>query len=153
MTVSAMPPSRPAWDVRAPAPPGLDFAGSFSDVFEDFFGDLIRAGGAPSAAIAARTCASNPEITLEEAFRGRSAEIKVPTTGGLRYPAADSGAEPGHTAGDRPHLRRPRQGARKTQGFFTIERSCAQRRGTGKVIRHPCKTCAAAPARCRRNAA
>ena len=53
----------------------------------------------------------NLEITLEEAFNGRSAEIKVPTMVACDV-CAGSGAEAGSSAGDLPHLRRPRQGAR-----------------------------------------
>ncbi len=58
----------------------FDFAGSFGDVFEDFFGDLM--GGGRSRAKRQNRGADlryNLEISLEEAFRGRAAEIKVPT--------------------------------------------------------------------------
>src|ERR1700679_2818200 len=62
---------------RAGANP-FDFAGSFSDVFEDFFGDLM--GGRKSRrGNRGQDLRYNLTITLEEAYRGRSAEIQVPT--------------------------------------------------------------------------
>ena len=81
----------------------------------------------------------NLEITLEEAFKGRSAEIKVPTLVGCEA-CNGSGAEPGHSAETCPTCSGHGK-VRATQGFFTIERTCTHCRGTGKVIRHPCKAC------------
>ena len=116
----------------------FDFAGSFSDVFEDFFGDLMG-GRRPKRGNRGQDLRYNLEITLEEAFRGRSAEIKVPTLVACEA-CSGSGAEAGHNAETCPTCSGHGK-VRATQGFFTIERSCAQCRGTGKIIRHPCKTC------------
>src|SRR5215469_10422044 len=117
---------------------GFDFAGSFSDVFEDFFGDMM--GGRRSRrSNRGQDLRYNLEITLEEAFRGRSAEIKVPTM--VACSACHGlGAEAGTTAETCPTCAGHGK-VRASQGFFTIERSCAHCRGSGKVIRHPCKTC------------
>jgi molecular chaperone DnaJ len=117
---------------------GFDFAGSFSDVFEDFFGDLMG-GRRTKRGNRGQDLRYNLEITLEEAFRGRSAEIKVPTLVACES-CSGSGAEAGHTAETCPTCAGHGK-VRATQGFFTIERSCAQCRGTGKIIRHPCKSC------------
>ncbi|HEX4371653.1 MAG TPA: molecular chaperone DnaJ [Rhizomicrobium sp.] len=122
---------------RAGANP-FDFAGSFSDVFEDLFGDLM--GGRRSRrSNRGQDLRYNLEISLEEAFSGRSAEIKVPT-----MVACDtchgSGAEAGTHAETCPTCAGHGK-VRAAQGFFTIERSCTHCRGTGKVIRHPCKAC------------
>ncbi len=117
---------------------GFDFAGSFSDVFEDFFGDLMG-GRRAKRGNRGQDLRYNLEITLEEAFRGRSAEIKVPTLVSCET-CHGSGAEPGHDAETCPTCSGHGK-VRATQGFFTIERSCAQCRGTGKIIRHPCKAC------------
>src|SRR5579862_3562288 len=57
----------------------FDFAGSFSDVFEDFFGDLMGGGRRGKRQNRGQDLRYNLEISLEEAFAGRSAEIKVPT--------------------------------------------------------------------------
>ncbi len=117
-----------------------DFAGSFSEVFEDFFGEMMggRARGGRRQN-RGQDLRYNLEITLEEAFRGRSATIKVPTAISCET-CSGSGAEPGHShetcttcAG---HGK-----VRASQGFFTVERTCSTCRGSGKVIRHPCKIC------------
>src|ERR1700742_4968827 len=117
---------------------GFDFAGSFSDVFEDFFGDLMG-GRRTKRGNRGQDLRYNLEISLEEAFRGRSAEIKVPTRVACES-CSGSGAEAGHSAETCPTCSGHGK-VRATQGFFTIERSCSSCRGTGKIIRHPCKTC------------
>jgi molecular chaperone DnaJ len=122
---------------RAGAGP-FDFAGSFSDVFEDFFGDLM--GGRKSRrGNRGQDLRYNLQISLEEAFRGRAAEIQVPSTVACET-CNGSGAEAGHSAETCPTCAGHGK-VRATQGFFTIERSCTSCRGTGKIIRHPCKTC------------
>jgi len=116
----------------------FDFAGSFSDVFEDFFGDLM--GGRRSRrSNRGQDLRYNLEITLEEAFRGRSAEIKVPTMVACGA-CHGSGAETGTTAETCPTCAGHGK-VRASQGFFTIERSCTHCRGSGTIIRHPCKAC------------
>jgi molecular chaperone DnaJ len=81
----------------------------------------------------------NLEITLEQAYAGHAAEIRVPTQIACE-PCHGSGAEPGHAAETCPTC--GGQGrVRATQGFFTVERTCGPCRGTGKIIRHPCKAC------------
>src|SRR5690348_14158612 len=57
------------------AGPFSDFGG-FSEVFEDFFGQMM--GGRGKRQNRGQDLRYNLEITLEEAFKGRSAEIKVP---------------------------------------------------------------------------
>src|SRR5262249_5041609 len=116
----------------------FDFAGSFSDVFEDFFGDLMGARR-PGRRNRGQDLRYNLQITLEEAFTGRSAEIRVPTQIACDA-CAGSGAEKGHDAETCPTCAGHGK-VRASQGFFTIERSCSACRGTGKIIRHPCKTC------------
>ncbi len=122
----------------------FDFAGSFSDVFEDFFGDLMGGARKPRRGNRGQDLRYNLEITLEEAYRGRTAQIDVPSTVACDA-CAGSGAETGHAPETCPTCAGHGK-VRATQGFFTIERSCASCRGTGKIIRHPCKTCRGAGA-------
>jgi molecular chaperone DnaJ len=119
----------------------FDFAGSFSDVFEDFFGDLMGGGRQQRGKRSNRGAdlRYNLEISLEDAYRGRAAEIKVPTMVACEG-CAGSGAEPGHAAETCPGCAGHGK-VRATQGFFTIERTCATCRGTGQIVRHPCKIC------------
>jgi molecular chaperone DnaJ len=117
-----------------------DFAGSFSDVFEDIFGQMMGGAGARSKrSNRGQDLRYNLEITLEQAYAGHAAEIRVPTQVACE-PCHGSGAEPGHAAETCPTC--GGQGrVRATQGFFTVERTCGPCRGTGKIIRHPCKAC------------
>src|SRR5690349_19961299 len=81
----------------------------------------------------------NLTITLEEAFTGRSAEIKVPTQVACDT-CSGSGAEPGYSPETCPTCAGHGK-VRATQGFFTIERTCQSCGGLGKVIEKPCPTC------------
>jgi molecular chaperone DnaJ len=121
----------------AGSPFGDAFGGGFADVFEDIFGQMM--GGGRKRSNRGQDLRYNLEITLEEAFTGRSAEIKLPT-----QVACDtchgSGAEPGTQPETCPHCSGNGR-VRATQGFFTVERTCSACRGTGKIIRSPCKGC------------
>src|SRR6516225_8181155 len=61
-------------------PPGFDFAASFTDVFDDLFGEFMgggqRRGRRQNRGSDLRY---NMELTLEEAYSGKSAQIHVPT--------------------------------------------------------------------------
>src|SRR3954470_7025374 len=74
-----------------------DFAGSFGDVFEDIFGQMMGGMGRAKRQNRGQDLRYNLEITLEEAARGRSAEIKVPTMVACDV-CSGSGAEAGHQA-------------------------------------------------------
>jgi len=113
--------------------------GSFGDVFEDIFGQMMGGMGRGKRSNRGQDLRYNLEITLEEAFTGRSAEIKVPTMLACEA-CTGSGAEPGTSAETCPGCAGHGK-VRATQGFFTIERTCSQCRGSGKVIRNPCKVC------------
>ncbi|MCE3005473.1 MAG: molecular chaperone DnaJ [Rickettsiales bacterium] len=130
---------------------GFEFTGSFSDIFEDLFGDFTgrrngggrAGGGAQSAASGAARGADlryNLDVSLEEAFKGKQQTIKVTTSD----PCGDcggSGAEKG-TQAETCGVCGGRGVVRMQQGFFTVERSCGNCQGTGKVIKKACKTCA-----------
>jgi molecular chaperone DnaJ len=115
-----------------------DFS-SFGDVFEDIFGQMMGGMGRGKRQNRGQDLRYNLTITLAEAFRGRSAEIKVPTQVACET-CSGSGAEPGHSPETCPTCAGHGK-VRATQGFFTIERTCSSCRGTGKIIRNPCKTC------------
>src|ERR1700721_1074197 len=116
-----------------------DFTGSFGDVFEDIFGQMMGGMARGKRQNRGQDLRYNLNITLEEAFNGRSAEIKVPTMVACDA-CAGSGAEAGYSPETCPNCAGHGK-VRATQGFFTIERSCSSCRGTGKIIRNPCKTC------------
>jgi len=118
---------------------GFGDFGSFGDVFEDIFGQMMGGMGRGKRQNRGQDLRYNLEISLEEAFRGRASEIKVPTMVACEI-CAGSGAEPGHSPETCPTCAGHGK-VRATQGFFTIERTCSSCRGSGKIIRNPCKTC------------
>ncbi|MCX7281849.1 MAG: molecular chaperone DnaJ [Alphaproteobacteria bacterium] len=118
--------------------------GSFGDVFEDIFGQMMGGASRAKRQNRGQDLRYNLEISLEEAARGRSAEIKVPAMVACDV-CAGSGAETGHQPETCPTCQGHGK-VRATQGFFTIERSCSACRGSGKIIRNPCKACRGAGA-------
>ncbi len=79
------------------------------------------------------------EITLEEAFTGKQATIRVPGTepcAACHGTGGEKGTQPINCPTCRGHGK-----VRATQGFFTIERTCASCGGLGKVIEKPCPNC------------
>lgn len=120
--------------------------GSFSDIFEDLFSEFTgnrRGGGsaqAQSSAARGSDLRYNLDITLEEAFKGKQQTIKV-TTSASCEDCKGTGAQKG-SAPETCSVCNGRGAVRAQQGFFTVERTCANCQGTGKVIKSPCKTCA-----------
>ena len=121
---------------------GFDFGTSFADVFDDLFGEFMSGGGRRGGRRQSARGADlryNMEVTLEDAFGGKQATIRVPGTMSCE-PCGGSGAR----AGTRPSACGTCGGngkVRAQQGFFTIERTCPTCRGAGQVIADPCPTC------------
>jgi molecular chaperone DnaJ len=120
---------------------GFDFT-SFADVFDDLFGDFMGGGGQRRGRAGGSRGADlryNLTITLEEAFAGKRAQIRVPTT-----VACEGCGGSGGEAGSEPAPCQTCRGAgrvRSQQGFFTVERTCPTCQGTGRVIKNPCRQC------------
>jgi molecular chaperone DnaJ len=124
---------------RPGGPGGFDFASGFSDIFDEVFGDFM--GGRPGRRNAGRGAdlRYNLEISLEDAFHGRSVEIRVPTAVNCeecKGSGAEGGARPSSCVTCGGHGK-----VRSQQGFFTIERTCPACGGHGQVIDKPCKAC------------
>ncbi|MBV9419231.1 MAG: molecular chaperone DnaJ [Alphaproteobacteria bacterium] len=119
-------------------PSGFDFASSFTDVFDDLFGEFMG-GRRARRQNRGGDLRYNLEITLEESFKGRATQIKVPSAVACET-CGGTGAEAGHKPEQCPTCTGIGK-VRAQQGFFTIERTCPGCRGTGKIIKHPCKPC------------
>ena len=125
--------------------PGGGFqSGSMSDIFEDLFGDVFGGGQRRSAGGRERGADMryNMEITLEEAYTGKSSTIKVPTA-----VTCDTCSGTGAKSGSKPKTCGTCGGAgrvRASQGFFAIERTCPTCGGRGEVIENPCPVCSGA---------
>ncbi|MCX7864215.1 MAG: molecular chaperone DnaJ, partial [Novosphingobium sp.] len=79
------------------------------------------------------------EISLEEAFHGRQAEIEIEVSQTCE-PCGGSGAEPG-TGARRCATCGGHGKVRAQQGFFMVERTCPVCQGRGEVIESPCRSC------------
>src|SRR5271163_5229844 len=117
---------------------GAGFASSFSDIFEDLFGmaNQRSRGGRERGA----DLRYNMEITLEEAFQGKTAQIEIPVS-----VTCESCSGIGAKAGTKPKTCGMCGGAgrvRQAQGFFTLERTCPGCQGRGQMIEDPCPSCA-----------
>ena len=117
-------------------------AGGFADIFEDIFGDMM--GGRQRRSSGGRERGAdlryNMEITLEEAFAGKTAQIHVPASISCSE-CSGSGAKPG-TQPVTCSMCHGHGKVRATQGFFSIERTCPQCQGRGQTIKDPCPKCA-----------
>ncbi len=114
--------------------------GGMGDIFEDIFGEMMG-GGRRSSGGRARGAdlRYNMEISLEEAYSGRTAEIEIPTS--ITCDTCDGdGAKPGtspSTCGTCGGIGQ----VRASQGFFSIQRTCPKCQGRGEVISDPCTSC------------
>lgn len=112
--------------------------GGFADIFDEMFGDFMG-GRRSNTAARGSDLRYNMEISLEEAFAGKTAQIRVPTAATCES-CDGSGAE----GGAQPIACGTCQGrgrVRAQQGFFTIERTCPACQGAGQVIDNPCGAC------------
>ncbi|MBP8294493.1 MAG: molecular chaperone DnaJ [Burkholderiales bacterium] len=119
--------------------------GGFADAFGDIFGDLFggaRGGGGGRGGNGVYRGADlryNLEISLEDAARGTEAKIRIPTMEACE-PCHGTGAKPG----TKPVTCTACNGhgqVRVSQGFFSIQQTCPECHGTGKMISDPCRTC------------
>ena len=128
---------------------GADFGSSMSDIFDDIFGEFMggsRRGGSPGGSRARSSrergddLRYNLEISLKDAYEGKTAQIRVPTSVTCET-CTGSGARTGTrattctTCGGIGKVR-------ASQGFFTIERTCHSCQGRGEIISDPCTSCA-----------
>ncbi|MCC5793308.1 MAG: molecular chaperone DnaJ [Chromatiales bacterium] len=115
-------------------------ADAFGDIFGDVFGDIFG-GGRRGRSTVFRGSDLRYELALdlEQAVFGDTINITIPTLASCET-CDGTGARPGSS----PVTCRTCSGSgqvRVTQGFFSIQQTCPQCRGAGKVIEDPCGTC------------
>ena len=126
--------------------PGAEGFGGFAEAFGDIFGDVFggQRGGAQRGAGGRQVFRGGDlsyamEITLEEAANGKEAQIRIPSWDDCNT-CKGSGAKPGtkvvtcttcHGHGV----------VQMRQGFFSVQQTCPQCKGTGKLIPEPCVSC------------
>ncbi len=120
---------------------GFGGNGGFADIFEDIFGEMMgggrqrRSGGRERGA----DLRFNMEVSLEEAFTGKTAQIRVPSS-----ISCDECTGTGAKAGTQPVTCSTCSGSgrvRAAQGFFSVERTCPSCNGRGQTIKDPCGKC------------
>ena len=124
--------------------PGAEGMGGFAEAFGDIFGDMFgqqRGRGAAGGRQVFRggDLSYAMEITLEEAARGKDAQIRIPSFEVCEI-CHGSGAKPGTQA--KTCSTCSGSGAvQMRQGFFSVQQTCPTCRGVGKVIPEPCANC------------
>ena len=124
---------------------GAEGFGGFAEAFGDIFGDVF--GGAASRGrqqggrqvYRGSDLSYAMEITLEEAANGKEAQIRIPSWDECST-CKGNGAKPG----TKPIVCTTCQGhgqVQMRQGFFSVQQTCPQCRGTGKIIPEPCVAC------------
>lgn len=118
-------------------------AGNFSDIFGDVFGDIFGGGGGGGGRGRGPARGSdlryNLDINLDEAVKGTDVKIRIPTLAACGT-CDGSGAKKGSapvtctTCGGVGQVR-------MQQGFFSVQQTCPNCRGKGKMISDPCNTC------------
>ncbi len=111
----------------------------FSDIFGDVFGDIFGGGRRQQRAARGADLRYNMELTLEEAVRGVSKEIRIPALEECNV-CHGSGAK----AGTKPQTCSTCHGqgqVQMRQGFFTVQQACPTCHGRGSVIKDPCNAC------------
>ena len=112
--------------------------GDIGDIFETIFGQAFGGGGRQQSRRGA-DLRYDLEISLEEAFHGKSTEIAIEVSQTCDT-CHGSGATPG-TGTRRCNLCSGYGKVRAKQGFFVVERACPNCHGRGEVIESPCRDC------------
>lgn len=111
----------------------------FSDIFESVFGDFMGGGRQRSGPRRGADLRYDLEITLEEAFHGKTASIRIDVAAECDR-CDGTGAKPG-TSAKTCQTCAGHGKVRAQQGFFVIERACPTCHGAGQVIADPCPAC------------
>jgi molecular chaperone DnaJ len=124
---------------------GFDAAGfgSFSDIFDAFFGGTAAGAARRAHPTAGSDLRYDLRITFEEAVRGTEKEIEFPVLGRCET-CGGSGSKPGsepvtcEQCGGRGEIRTTR---RTMLGQMVNVSACPRCRGEGKIVTDPCVTC------------
>ena len=135
-------------NMRGPGGAGAEGFGGFAEAFGDIFGDMFgqqrgagggRGSGGGRQVFRGGDLSYAMEITLEEAARGKDAQIRIPTWEACE-PCKGSGAKPG-TSVKTCGTCNGSGAVQMRQGFFSVQQTCPTCRGVGKVIPEPCVAC------------
>jgi len=117
-------------------------SGGFGDIFDSVFGDIFggaAGGGGRQRVYRGSDLAYDLEMTLEEAIAGNTVKVRIPTHKECET-CHGSGAKKGTSAVTCNTCQGHGQ-VRMSQGFFSVQQTCPECRGSGKVIKEPCSDC------------
>ncbi len=123
----------------------FDFSSSFSDIFEDVFGDFGDFGFGGARSGRGRTINRGSDlrydisIGLHDAFSGTEKNISYTTYKKCKT-CSGSGAKPGSKPTSCSYCNGQGK-VRSSQGFFTIQQTCPECSGEGEKISNPCSSC------------
>ena len=125
----------------------FDFTNAFSDIFgsdifDDFFdgfGGGRRSGKRRQSENRGADLRYDLTISLEDAYSGKKQEIKYSSSEKCDR-CNSQGSEPGSSPSE-CSVCGGHGKVRSSQGFFTVQQTCPQCRGTGEEISNPCKSC------------
>ncbi len=115
------------------------FAEAFGDIFGDMFGQQRGRAGAGRQVFRGSDLSYAMEVTLEEAARGKDAQIRIPS-----WEACASCHGSGAKTGTHVKTCSTCNGSgavQMRQGFFSVQQTCPTCHGAGKVIPDPCPSC------------
>ncbi len=118
--------------------PQADF-GDLGDIFETIFGSAFGGGSSRSRPRRGADLRYDMEVSLEEAFHGKSSEIEIEVATACET-CSGSGAEPG-TSKRGCNTCHGHGKVRAQQGLFMIERPCPVCQGRGEVLEQACSDC------------
>ena len=122
--------------------PGAEGFGGFAEAFGDIFGNAF--GGQRGAQGGRQVFRGGDlsyamEVTLEEAAAGKEAQIRIPGWDDC-VTCNGSGAKPGTKVATCTTCH-GHGAVQMRQGFFSVQQTCPQCKGTGKLIPTPCVAC------------
>ena len=118
---------------------GFSNMGDFGDIFSEIFGQGARRQQTGPRVMQGQDLRYDMEITLEQAAKGYTAEIRVPV-----WEKCDVCDGTGSRSKTKPKTCPHCQGSgviHVKQGFFAVQQPCPHCRGTGTVIDDPCPNC------------
>lgn len=116
--------------------------GDFGDIFGDVFGDIFgggRGGRGGQRVHRGDDLQYNLSVSLEDAVAGTEVKLDIPTLVGCNT-CDGSGAKPGTSPSTCSTCNGMGQ-VRMQQGFFSVQQTCPNCRGTGQMISDPCGDC------------
>ncbi len=116
-----------------------DIFSNMGSIFEDLFGGFGGGGRTSNGPMRGRDLRYDLEVDLEEAAFGSDKKIEV-----KKYASCLKCQGSGVKPGSQPIICPACQGSgqiRRTSGFFSIQTSCGQCGGAGKINKDPCPEC------------